>query len=93
MTPGWDSSSRQITSGTLLPVQASLRVVATSAPRTSKVDCDSHNEHAACRLRSWHRSAGRGRSELDASEPIWTLVYRPNAQDLVDILAHAAGSY
>jgi hypothetical protein len=52
-----------------------------------------HNEHAACRLRSRHRSAGRGRSELDASEPIWTLVNRPNAQDLVDILAHAAGSY
>jgi hypothetical protein len=50
-------------------------------------------QRAACGLRSPHKWAGRGRSELESPVSFCARVNRPNSYDLMAGLPHTAGSY
>ena len=78
---------------THMPPAAAFQAQSSSRRLRACIPCVKHNEHAACGLRSLQISAGRGRSALESRVSPWTRVYRPNAQLLIDILAHTAGSY
>ena len=78
---------------THMPPAAAFQAQSSGFQPRACIPCVKHNEHAACGLSSPHKSAGRGRSALESRVSVWTRGYRPNAQVLMDIFAHTAGSY
>jgi len=78
---------------THMPPAAAFQAQCSRFQPRACIPCVNHNKHAACGLSSPHKSAGRGRSGLESRVSVQTRGYRPNAQVLMDIFAHTAGSY
>jgi hypothetical protein len=78
---------------THMPPAAAFQAQSSGCQPRARIPCVKHNDHAACGLSSPLKSAGRGRSALESRVSVWTRGYRPNAQVLMDIFAHTAGSY
>ena len=76
-----------------VPPAAAFQAQSSGCQLRARIPSVKHNERAACGLSSPHKSACRGRSALESRVSIWTRGYRPNAQVLMDIFAHTAGSY
>ncbi len=72
---------------THMPPAAAFQAQSSSCRLRACIPCVDHTENEACGLSSPHRSAGRGRSALESRVSVWTRVYRPTAQGLIDILA------
>jgi hypothetical protein len=78
---------------THMPRAAVFQAQASGCQLRACIPCVKHRKHAACGLRNPHKSVGRGHSELELRASVQTSGYRPNAQVLMDIFAHTAGSY
>ncbi len=76
-----------------MPPAAAFQAQSCGCQPRACIPCVKHNEHAACGLSTPHKSAGRGRSALESRVSVVTRSYRQNAQVLMHIFAHTAGSY